>query len=99
MKYIDGQIGIFAEEQHGGSHNVLVVEVTWLDFMEWHNDCLKENDVLFSERNGKPADDARKGNKIKQKNFKNGTLQECLKAQEHHWIWHSHESKSEKNHW
>lgn len=57
LNQMDGQGWVLAEEQHGTSKELFVVEVAGLDLVEWDDDGLEEDDVLISEWDSKSGDD------------------------------------------
>lgn len=57
LNQMDGQGWVLAEEQHGTSKELFVVEVARLDLVEWDDDGLEEDDVLISEWDSKSGDD------------------------------------------
>lgn len=57
LNQMNGQGWVLAEEQHGTSKELFVVEVARLDLVEWDDDGLEEDDVLISEWDSKSGDD------------------------------------------
>jgi hypothetical protein len=49
VTYSNGQSGVLAQEEHGASQELLVVQLASLDLVEGDDDGLEEVDVLFSE--------------------------------------------------
>jgi hypothetical protein len=57
FSYRDCECGVLAQEEHGASQELLVVQLAGLDLVKGNDDSLEEVDVLLSQRDGETGDD------------------------------------------
>jgi hypothetical protein len=54
----DSQCSVLGEEEHGASEKLFIELGAGLHFMEWDDNVLEEDNVLVSQRDCEPTDDA-----------------------------------------